>query len=129
MRYKVLGRSGLKVSEISLGAMTFGEAWGWGSSKDVSDRILRTYLEYGGNFIDTANVYTDGEAEMILGEVLGARRGDIVLASKYTRTRNPENVNASGNHRKSLMESLEESLKNRLIGRSGMVCSATSSWH
>ena len=73
MRYRLLGKSGLRVSELCLGTMTFGEDWGWGSSKDESRRVLDAFLEAGGNFIDTANVYTNGTSETLLGEFLEGR--------------------------------------------------------
>jgi aryl-alcohol dehydrogenase-like predicted oxidoreductase len=66
MRYKLLGNSGLRVSELCLGAMTFGDEWGWGASKDESRRVYETFLEAGGNFIDTANAYTEGSSERFL---------------------------------------------------------------
>ena len=70
MRYRLLGKSGLRVSELCLGTMTFGEDWGWGSSKDESRQVLDAFFEAGGNFIDTANVYTNGTSETLLGEFL-----------------------------------------------------------
>ena len=84
MRYKILGRSGLRVSEISLGAMTFGEDWGFGASKDESRRVFEVYADAGGNFIDTANKYTNGTAERLVGEFLGNDRDRFVLATKYS---------------------------------------------
>ena len=78
MRYKLLGRSGLRVSEICLGTMTFGEDWGWGASKDESRRILDTYLDAGGNFVDTANLYTNGTSESFLGEFVKGHRASVV---------------------------------------------------
>jgi aryl-alcohol dehydrogenase-like predicted oxidoreductase len=68
MRYRLLGRSGLRVSELWLGTMTFGEEWGWGASQDESRRICDAFVEAGGNFVDTANGYTDGSCEKIVGE-------------------------------------------------------------
>ena len=111
MRYKLFGRSGLRVSEICLGAMTFGEAWNWGASQQETAGIVDLFLERGGNFIDTANAYTNGESESFLGEILQGRRQEVVLASKYTLAMQPENPNAAGNHRKNLVESLDASLK------------------
>jgi len=73
MRYRLLGHSGLRVSELCLGTMTFGEEWGWGSSKDEARQILDAFFEAGGNFIDTANVYTNGTSETFLGEFLQGR--------------------------------------------------------
>src|SRR5271167_1442634 len=70
MRYKLLGKSGLRVSELCLGTMTFGEDWGWGASKDESRKVYDAFLEAGGNFIDTANIYTNGTSEAFLGEFM-----------------------------------------------------------
>ncbi len=89
MRYKLLGRSGLRVSEISLGALTFGEGWGNGAPKDVSRRIFDTYLDRGGNFIDTDNKYIDGTSEEYVGEFIADKRERIVLATKYTLNMRP----------------------------------------
>jgi aryl-alcohol dehydrogenase-like predicted oxidoreductase len=111
MRYKLLGRSGLRVSELCLGAMTFGEEWGWGSSKEESRKVYDAFLEAGGNFIDTANVYTDGTSERLLGEFMGDHRGRIVLATKYANAAPGKDPNAAGNHRKSMMQAVEGSLK------------------
>ena len=103
MRYRLLGRSGLRVSDLCLGAMTFGEDWGWGSSKDESRQILDAFLEAGGNFIDTANVYTNGTSEILLGEFLKETRDSVVLATKYTNAMPGTDPNAAGNQRKSMM--------------------------
>jgi len=111
MRYKLLGHTGLRVSEFALGAMTFGESWGWGASKEESERILRRFAEAGGNFVDTANSYTGGQSEQILGELLAGDRERWVLATKYTLNTNPSDPNAGGTHRKSLVQSLEASLR------------------
>ncbi len=111
MRYRLLGKSGLRVSELCLGTMTFGEEWGWGSSKDESRRILDAYLEAGGNFIDTANIYTNGASETLLGEFLEGRRDSVVLATKYTNAMPGKDANAGGNQRKNMMRSVEASLK------------------
>lgn len=110
MRYTLFGRTGLRVSELSLGAMTIGDDWGWGAAKDTSGRILDAYADAGGNFIDTADIYTDGTSETILGELLDGRRESFVLASKYTCATRKGDVNAAGNHRKNLVRSVEESL-------------------
>lgn len=110
MRYTLFGRTGLRVSELCLGTMTFGEEWGWGAAKDTSSRILDAYADAGGNFVDTANNYTDGAAERMLGELLDGRRDDFVLASKYTCATRKGQVNAAGNHRKNLVRSVEASL-------------------
>jgi aryl-alcohol dehydrogenase-like predicted oxidoreductase len=111
MRYRLLGKSGLRVSDLCLGAMTFGEDWGWGSSKDESRRVLDAFLEAGGNFIDTANIYTNGTSETLLGEFLEGRRDSTVLATKYTNTMPGTDPNAGGNQRKNMMRSVEASLK------------------
>lgn len=110
MRYTLFGKTGLRVSELSLGAMTFGEEGGWGAAKDTSGRLLDAYADAGGNFIDTANNYAGGASERILGELLEGRRDGFVLASKYTCATHKGDVNAAGNHRKNLIRSVEASL-------------------
>ncbi len=111
MNYRLLGNSGLRVSELSLGTMTFGEDWGWGSAKGEAQKIYGAYREAGGNFIDTANVYTNGSSERLLGEFLDGHRQEIVLATKYTNAGPSNDANASGNHRKSMVQAVEASLK------------------
>jgi len=111
MRYKLFGRSGLRVAEISLGAMTFGEEWGWGADKGESLRILDLYGKAGGNFIDTADMYTNGTSEKIVGEFIRGDRSHWVLATKYTLSGDDANPNGNGNHRKRMREALEASLK------------------
>ena len=111
MRYKLLGKSGLRVSELCLGAMTFGDDWGWGASKDESRRVYETFLEAGGNFIDTANVYTEGSSEQFLGEFMAEHREKVVLATKYTLSGALQDPNSGGNHRKSMMQAVEASLR------------------
>jgi aryl-alcohol dehydrogenase-like predicted oxidoreductase len=111
MRYTVLGKTGVRVSELALGTMTFGEDWGWGAPKDTSARILDLYAEAGGNFLDTANGYTNGSSETMLGELLEHRRDRFVLATKFSAQTRPEDVNSAGNHRKNLVTSLETSLR------------------
>ncbi len=110
MRYKLLGRSGLRVSEICLGAMTFGEEWGWGATKEESRRIFEAYAEAGGNFIDTANYYTNGTSERFVGEFVASERERFVIATKYTLNMRPDDPNGGGNHRKNLAQSLDASL-------------------
>jgi aryl-alcohol dehydrogenase-like predicted oxidoreductase len=114
--YRLLGRSGLRVSPLSLGAMTFGTDWGWGTDLDEARHILDTYTDRGGNFIDTANAYTDGTSEKILGEITQGRREQLVIATKYTMTRRPGDPNAGGNHRKSMVASVEASLRSLNTG-------------
>lgn len=111
MKYRLLGKSGLRVSEICLGTMTFGEDWGFGASKEVCHHVFNEYVERGGNFIDTANVYTNGTSEKLVGEFIAEDRGRFVVATKYTLSSRPDDVNASGNHRKNLVQSIEKSLK------------------
>jgi aryl-alcohol dehydrogenase-like predicted oxidoreductase len=111
MRYTLLGRSGLRVSEVALGTMTFGEAWGWGASEDESRRIFEAYVEAGGNFVDTACNYTDGQSEEIVGALTEPDREHFVIATKYTLTSRRDDPNAGGNHRKNLVQTLEASLR------------------
>ena len=111
MKYRLLGHSGLRVSEICLGTMTFGEDWGWGASRDDSRRLYEIFREAGGNFIDTANVYTNGASESLLGDFMQGHRESIVLATKYTNAMPGTDPNAAGNHRKSMMQSVESSLR------------------
>jgi aryl-alcohol dehydrogenase-like predicted oxidoreductase len=111
MRYRLLGNSGLRVSEASLGAMTFGEDWGWGSAKDEARKIYDAFRDAGGNFIDTANFYTQGSSETFLGEFMKGHRQSVVLATNYTNAAPGTDANAAGNHRKSMFQSVEASLK------------------
>jgi aryl-alcohol dehydrogenase-like predicted oxidoreductase len=111
MRYKLFGRTGLRVSELCLGAMTFGEDWGWGAPKEECARMLDAFAEAGGNFIDTANAYTDGTSERIVGELVAPERERWVLATKYTINERPTDPNAGGSHRKSMVQALDASLK------------------
>ncbi|GAA1974779.1 aldo/keto reductase [Amycolatopsis minnesotensis] len=111
MRYTLLGRSGIRVSEFALGTMTFGDDWGWGASPETSTRLLEVYAEAGGNFIDTADVYTGGTAENVIGRALRGRRDRFVLSTKYSLQTSPGDLNTAGNHRKNLVTSLEASLR------------------
>ncbi|UUU25975.1 aldo/keto reductase [Streptomyces sp. DSM 40750] len=111
MRYRLLGRTGLRVSELFLGAMTFGEQGGVGAPREECARILDVYAEAGGNVIDTAVNYRGGESERIVGELLKGRRDRFVLSTKYTVSRDGTDPNAAGNHRKNLALSLETSLR------------------
>src|SRR5271154_2238651 len=83
MRYRLLGNSGLRVSEAALGTMTFGDDWGWGSAKEEARKVYDAFREAGGNFIDTANFYTNGTSETFLGEFMKGHRGSVVLGTKY----------------------------------------------
>jgi len=111
MRYKLLGRSGLRVSELALGTMTFGEEWGWGASEPESRRMFDAYAEAGGNFLDTANRYTEGTSERYVGDFIAADRDHWVVATKYTLWTRREDPNFSGNHRKNMVQACEASLK------------------
>lgn len=111
MKYRLLGHGGLRVSEASLGTMTFGEDWGWGSVKDEAQKIYAAYREAGGNFVDTANVYTNGTSERFLGEFMKGHRESVVLATKYSNASPGVDPNAAGNHRKSMVQAVEASLK------------------
>ncbi|MFM7353613.1 MAG: aldo/keto reductase [Microcystis aeruginosa] len=111
MRYKLLGNSGLRVSELCLGTMTFGEDWGWGSDKEESRAVFQAFAEAGGNFLDTANIYTNGTSETLVGEFVKGDREKWVIATKYSLNTRPGDVNACGNHRKNLFQSVEASLK------------------
>jgi aryl-alcohol dehydrogenase-like predicted oxidoreductase len=111
MRYRLLGHSGLRVSETALGTMTFGEDWGWGTAKDEARKVYDAFREAGGNFIDTANIYTNGTSETFLGEFLEGHRQSVVLATKYSNAMPGIDPNAAGNHRKSMVQSVEASLK------------------
>ena len=82
MKYRLLGNSGLRVSEAALGTMTFGEDWGWGTAKDEARKVYDAFREAGGNFIDTANIYTNGTSESFLGEFMDGHRQSVVLATK-----------------------------------------------
>lgn len=111
--YSLLGRSGLRVSPLALGTMTFGTEWGWGVDAAGAARLIGTYLDAGGNFIDTADLYTNGTSEEIVGNVLSetGRRERVVLASKFSFSAVPGDPNAGGNSRKNIYRALEGSLR------------------
>jgi aryl-alcohol dehydrogenase-like predicted oxidoreductase len=111
LRYRLLGNSGLRVSEMCLGTMTFGEDWGWGTDKIDSRKIYEAFRDAGGNFFDTANFYTNGTSETLLGEFIAGHRGSVVLATKYSNAPPGTDPNAAGNHRKSMMQAVEGSLR------------------
>ncbi len=111
MRYKLLGRSGLRVSALALGTMTFGEDWGWGASPEECRRMYDAYRDAGGNFIDTADIYTNGSSERIVGDLVAAGRERIVVATKYTMSTDRADPNGGGNHRKHLVQALDASLR------------------
>ncbi|MEV5539805.1 aldo/keto reductase [Saccharopolyspora shandongensis] len=109
--YRLLGRSGLRVSPLALGAATFGTEWGWGAEPDEARKLFDRYVERGGNFIDTASTYTNGSSERLLGEFTRDNRESLVLATKYSTLRRPGDPNSGGNHRKPLFASVEASLR------------------
>ena len=112
--YVTLGRSGLRVSPLCLGAMTFGEDLGWGSSVEESQRIIDRFVDLGGNFIDTANFYTKSHSEKIIGDHVGrhaARRDRLVIATKFSGNLYPGDPNGGGSSRKTIISSCEHSLR------------------
>jgi aryl-alcohol dehydrogenase-like predicted oxidoreductase len=112
--YANLGNSGLRVSPFCLGAMTFGEDWGWGASEADSFAVLDRYLDLGGNFIDTANFYTKGHSEKIIGDFFAASRGKrqkAVIATKFFSSLYTGDPNGGGASRKSITAALENSLR------------------
>src|ERR1700730_6651177 len=112
--YITIGNSGLRVSPFCLGAMTFGEDWGWGSSVAESEAIVSRFMERGGNFIDTANVYTKGHSEKILGDFIGRdrhKRDRVVIATKFFGNLHPGDPNGGGAGRKTIVSSCEQSLR------------------
>jgi aryl-alcohol dehydrogenase-like predicted oxidoreductase len=111
MRYKLFGKSGLRVSELGLGTMTFGEDWGWGASKEESRRIFDAYAEACGNFIDSSINYTDGSSEKFLGDFLTGDRDHFVVATKYSLSTRKDDPNAGGNHRKNMVQAVNTSLR------------------
>ncbi|MEI9995033.1 MAG: aldo/keto reductase [Rhizomicrobium sp.] len=113
MRYKLFGKhTGLRVSELVLGAGNFGTRWGHGAEPDEARRIFDAYAAAGGNFIDTANGYQFGQSEEILGDLLTGRRDDFVLATKFTMGTDPKaGILVTGNSRKAMAASVEASLK------------------
>ena len=111
MDFQLLGRSGLRVSQVALGTMTFGSDWGWGADDEESRRVFERFAEAGGTFVDTASNYTEGSSERIVGECIAADRDRFVVATKYTLSLDPDDPNAGGNHRKSLVRALEQSLR------------------
>ena len=111
--YRTLGRSGLRVSPLCLGTMTFGTDWGWGAEVADSRAMLDRYVEAGGNFFDTANIYTKGHSEVILGDYFAERGGRerAVLATKFCGSLHPGDPNGGGAGRKAIQQQLEQSLR------------------
>jgi aryl-alcohol dehydrogenase-like predicted oxidoreductase len=111
MNYRLLGKSGLRVSEFCLGTMTFGEDWGWGSSKEEAQKVYNAFREAGGNFVDTANIYTNGTSESLPGAAFVYFVARTTL-SRWPFMNSPRNdPNAAGNHRKNMVQAVEASLK------------------
>jgi aryl-alcohol dehydrogenase-like predicted oxidoreductase len=111
LKYKLLGRSGLRVSEICLGTMSFGQDWGFGADEATSHAVLNAYREAGGNFLDTADKYHNGQTEEIVGNWLQCDRDRMVVATKYTLSMDHSDPNASGNQRKHMRTAVENSLR------------------
>lgn len=113
MEFYTLGNSGLKVTRLALGTMTFGTEWGWGADKEAARAIFNAYVDAGGNFFDTADVYTGGTSETWLGEFIAERglRDDAVIATKFTMNLAAQTPNAAGNGRKNILRAVEGSLK------------------
>jgi aryl-alcohol dehydrogenase-like predicted oxidoreductase len=114
MRYRLLGSAGLRVSEVCLGTMTFGDDWGWGADEAMSRKIFEIFAEAGGTFIDTSNNYTNGTSERLVGEFTKSERDRFVIATKYSLrllTGNARDANLGGNSRKSMIRSVENSLR------------------
>jgi aryl-alcohol dehydrogenase-like predicted oxidoreductase len=108
--YRLLGRSGLRVSPLALGTMTFGTDWGWGADREEAHRIFDAYVDRGGNFIDSSNNYTNGTAEQLIGELAADKRDRLTIATKYSAATRPDDPNSGGDHRKSMVRSVEHSL-------------------
>jgi aryl-alcohol dehydrogenase-like predicted oxidoreductase len=111
MRQRLLGRSGMRVSELCLGTMTFGTGRGGGVEEAACREIYAAYREAGGNFVDTADIYTGGESESIVGRLVAGERDSVVLATKFTLPTDGDDANSGGGHRKSLRRSVETSLR------------------
>jgi len=111
MNYKLFGTSGLRVAELALGALTFGTESGWGEDKAESRRVFDAYVRAGGNFLDTANKYNEGTSERWTGEFIAGERDRFVVATKFSLNMRTGDPNAGGNHRKSIVQSLEASLE------------------
>ena len=110
MKYKIFqSPTGLRVSQVSLGCGMFGKAWGYGADKEEARLIFEKYIEVGGNFFDTADAYQHGESETLLGEFLGSKRDNYVVATKYTQGN--QDPAANGNSRKNMVQSVEASLR------------------
>lgn len=110
LSYRTLGSSGIRVSSMCLGTMTFGTAWGWGADEETCRQMYEDFRDAGGNFLDTANLYTSGQSEEIVGQLIAGHREEVVVGTKFTMPIAGD-PNASGSHRKSLRRSVESSLR------------------
>ncbi len=112
-QYHLLGKSGLRVSPLCLGTMTFGTEWGWGSDESAARAVFDRYVDAGGNFFDTADMYTNGKSEEFLGKFIqeSGKRDRAVIATKFTFNAEPGNPNAGGNGRKNIQRAVEGSLR------------------
>jgi len=108
--HRTLGGTGIRVSDLCLGTMTFGTAWGWGADEPTCRKMYEAFREAGGNYVDTANKYTNGESEEIVGRLIASERDDVVVATKFTLPAS-DDANSGGSHRKSLRRNLETSLR------------------
>lgn len=108
--YRLLGRSGLKISPMALGTMTFGTEWNFGADESTSRALFDHYVDHGGNFIDTANYYTGGTSESFVGRFAQGKRDRLVIATKYTLPMRGDDPNSGGNSRRSMVRSVEDSL-------------------
>ncbi|WEK46462.1 MAG: aldo/keto reductase [Candidatus Andeanibacterium colombiense] len=111
MRYKVFGRTGLRVSQAALGTATFGTAWGWGCTPGESRVVFDRFVEAGGNFLDCADGYQNGESETILGDLIAHDRDHFIVSTKYTTAVGMQSIAKTGNSRKAMMASIEGSLQ------------------
>ncbi len=126
MDYHLMGRSGLRVSQVALGTMTFGATTGWGVSAETARELYETYREAGGNYLDTANQYAGGQSERIVGDLVAGHRDEVVIASKYTNSAPGDDANAGGNGRKNMARSVEASL--RRLGTDHLDLYVVHSW-
>jgi aryl-alcohol dehydrogenase-like predicted oxidoreductase len=112
-QYFTLGNSGLRVSRLALGTMTFGTDWGWGADKNTARELFNAYMDRGGNLIDTADLYTNGVSEQWVGEFVRERqaRDKVVIATKFSFNADPTNPNSGGNGRKNILRAVEGSLQ------------------
>jgi len=109
--YRLLGRSGLRVSPLCLGTMTFAAGSEWGTDDAEAEKMFNLYVDRGGNFLDTANYYSNGGSERVVAKLVRDQRHRFVIATKYSLTMNPADPNAGGNHRKNMLRSVEDSLR------------------